>query len=82
MNAPLRVALIGYGFVGKVFHAPLIQATPGLLLHTVVSRDAGKVHRPAPGLNIRACGAPVASFREGLNNSPVLGDNSAPRLGR
>ncbi|WP_454257674.1 hypothetical protein, partial [Pseudoxanthomonas mexicana] len=23
-----------------------------------------------------------ARFKEGLNNSPVLGDNSAPRLGR
>ena len=44
MSAPLRVVLVGYGFVGKVFHAPLIQATPGLILHTVVSRDAGKVH--------------------------------------
>lgn len=41
---PLNVALVGYGFVGKVFHAPLITHTPGLHLHTVVSRDAGKVH--------------------------------------
>ncbi|MBA3928508.1 MAG: oxidoreductase [Xanthomonas sp.] len=49
MPAPLNVALVGYGFVGKVFHAPLIQATDGLVLHTVVSRDAGKVHADWPG---------------------------------
>ncbi|MEJ2790362.1 MULTISPECIES: oxidoreductase [unclassified Pseudoxanthomonas] len=48
MTASLNVALVGYGFVGKVFHAPLIQATPGLALHTVVSRDAGKVHADWP----------------------------------
>ena len=52
MSAPLRVALVGYGFVGKVFHAPLIQATPGLLLHTVVSRDAGKVHADWPDVRV------------------------------
>ncbi|MBD9478790.1 oxidoreductase [Pseudoxanthomonas sp. PXM02] len=48
MDTPLNVALVGYGFVGKVFHAPLIQATPGLRLHTVVSRDAAKVHADWP----------------------------------
>ncbi len=50
----LHVALIGYGFVGKVFHAPLLQATPGLSLHTVVSRDAGKVHADWPAVRIVA----------------------------
>lgn len=52
MPAPLNVALVGYGFVGKVFHAPLIQATDGLVLHTVVSRDAGKVHADWPGARV------------------------------
>ena len=40
----LNVALIGYGYVGKTFHAPLIAATPGLKLHTVVSSNPDKVH--------------------------------------
>ena len=35
----LNLALIGYGYVGRVFHAPLIEATPGLRLHTLVSRQ-------------------------------------------
>lgn len=52
MDNPLKVALIGYGFVGKFFHAPLIQATPGLTLHTVVSRDAAKVQADWPELTV------------------------------
>ncbi|HEV7269462.1 oxidoreductase [Pseudoxanthomonas sp.] len=52
MENPLNVALVGYGFVGKVFHAPLIQATPGLTLHTVVSRDAAKVQADWPELTV------------------------------
>jgi predicted dehydrogenase len=54
MDTPLNVALVGYGFVGKVFHAPLIQATPGLHLHTVVSRDAAKVHADWPEVRVDA----------------------------
>uniref|UniRef100_UPI0022847895 Gfo/Idh/MocA family oxidoreductase n=2 Tax=Enterobacterales TaxID=91347 RepID=UPI0022847895 len=45
---PLQVALIGYGFVGKAFHAPLINAVPGLELSVVASRDAAKVHADLP----------------------------------
>jgi scyllo-inositol 2-dehydrogenase (NADP+) len=33
----LRVGLIGYGTAGAVFHAPLITATPGLTLTSVVT---------------------------------------------
>jgi scyllo-inositol 2-dehydrogenase (NADP+) len=35
----MRVALIGYGIGGAVFHAPLVAATPGLDLAAVVTRD-------------------------------------------
>jgi predicted dehydrogenase len=52
MDTPLKVALVGYGFVGKVFHAPLIQATAGLVLHTVVSRDAAKVRADWPDVAV------------------------------
>ncbi len=54
MDTPLKVALVGYGFVGKVFHAPLIQATPGLALHTVISRDAAKVQVDWPDVAVAA----------------------------
>jgi predicted dehydrogenase len=33
----LRVAIIGYGLAGRVFHAPLIDATPGLRLTSIVT---------------------------------------------
>ncbi|MEU6606915.1 Gfo/Idh/MocA family oxidoreductase [Streptomyces shenzhenensis] len=35
----LRVGLIGYGLAGSVFHAPLIAATEGLTLDTVVTAN-------------------------------------------
>ncbi|MER7759533.1 Gfo/Idh/MocA family oxidoreductase [Streptomyces sp. NPDC097619] len=37
--SPLRVGLVGYGLAGSVFHAPLIAATDGLVLDTVVTTD-------------------------------------------
>jgi len=49
---PIRVGLLGYGFAGKTFHAPLIGACEGLSLHAVASRDAGKVHADYPGVSI------------------------------
>ncbi|MFF5567265.1 Gfo/Idh/MocA family oxidoreductase [Streptomyces sp. NPDC012623] len=36
-DAPLRVGLVGYGLAGSVFHAPLIAATDGLVLDTIVT---------------------------------------------
>lgn len=38
-NQPLRVALIGYGLAGVVFHAPLIATTPGLRLAAIVTAN-------------------------------------------
>ncbi|MFI0501398.1 Gfo/Idh/MocA family oxidoreductase [Streptomyces albogriseolus] len=38
-GTPLRVGLVGYGLAGSVFHAPLIAATQGLALGTVVTSD-------------------------------------------
>ena len=36
-HALLRVALVGYGNAGRIFHAPLISGVPGLALSHVVS---------------------------------------------
>ncbi|MFK4064871.1 Gfo/Idh/MocA family oxidoreductase [Streptomyces sp. NPDC029674] len=38
-GSPLRVGLVGYGLAGSVFHAPLIAATDGLVLDTVVTSN-------------------------------------------
>lgn len=50
----LRVGLIGYGFAGQVFHAPLIASVPGLRLAAFASSDAAKVARGWPGLPVEA----------------------------
>ncbi len=39
MTNDIRVALIGYGLGGRVFHAPFIATTPGLRLTTVVTSN-------------------------------------------
>lgn len=67
VQSTLNVALIGYGFVGKIFHAPLIANTPGLRLHTVVSSDAAKVLADHPGVRVVAdAGAAFADAEIGL----------------
>jgi scyllo-inositol 2-dehydrogenase (NADP+) len=42
-NSPLRVALIGYGVAGAVFHAPLIAHTKSLLLKAIVTTNPDRV---------------------------------------
>ena len=36
-TSPLQVGLVGFGLAGAVFHAPLIESTPDLHLHSVVT---------------------------------------------
>jgi homoserine dehydrogenase len=50
----INIALIGYGFVGKTFHAPLIQSVDGLRLAVVSSRDEEKVKRDLPDVLVVA----------------------------
>jgi predicted dehydrogenase len=52
---PIRVGLIGYGLAGSVFHAPLIAATPGLELASVVTGDPERQARAKqdhPGVRV------------------------------
>jgi predicted dehydrogenase len=41
-DKPLRVAIIGYGLAGAVFHAPLIASTPGMQVAAIVTNNAGR----------------------------------------
>lgn len=50
--SPIPVALIGYGFAGRTFHAPLIAAVPALSLVLVASRDAARVHADLSGVDV------------------------------
>ncbi|GHE20624.1 oxidoreductase [Halomonas urumqiensis] len=55
MKTPiLNVGLVGFGMSSQVFHAPLIQATPGLELSCVVSGDPDKVQRAMPEVEMVA----------------------------
>lgn len=51
---PAGVALVGYGYAGKTFHAPLIAAAAGLRLHTVVSSQAEAVAADWPEAKVVA----------------------------
>jgi predicted dehydrogenase len=56
-GTPLRVGLIGYGLAGSVFHAPLIAATDGLALDTVVTSNPERQDQARaehPGVRIAA----------------------------
>jgi predicted dehydrogenase len=46
------VALIGFGYAGRVFHAPLIAATPGLALAAIGSRQGSRVGSAYPGVDV------------------------------
>jgi scyllo-inositol 2-dehydrogenase (NADP+) len=41
----LRVAIVGYGLAGSTFHAPLIAATPGLSVASVVTNNPSRQER-------------------------------------
>ena len=48
----IRVALIGYGYAGKTFHAPLIQSVPGLQLVGVGSSRPDRVLADLRGVTV------------------------------
>jgi predicted dehydrogenase len=45
VDRPLRVGLLGYGLAGRVFHGPLIAASPGLHLAAIVTSDPDRQAR-------------------------------------
>jgi len=46
MSAPIRTAVIGYGFAGKIFHSPFISAVPGLELSAIVTNSPNPARSP------------------------------------
>jgi predicted dehydrogenase len=52
LKKAFRVGLIGYGFAGKTFHAPLVSSTPGLRITAVASRNAEKVLADLPDVTV------------------------------
>ncbi|MCP4426637.1 MAG: oxidoreductase [Chloroflexi bacterium] len=48
----VHVGLIGYGYAGQVFHAPIIDTAVRLQLTTIVSSNPGKVTRDFSGVQV------------------------------
>jgi predicted dehydrogenase len=48
----IRVGLIGYGYAGKTFHAPLIRSVPGLALVVVGSSKREHLEATYPGITV------------------------------
>ena len=58
---PLGVAILGYGYAGRTFHAPLAAATPGLRLAAVGSSDPARVRADLPGVPVLPVADAVAA---------------------
>ncbi|MFG2514320.1 Gfo/Idh/MocA family oxidoreductase [Streptomyces sp. NPDC048584] len=62
-STPLRVGLVGYGLAGSVFHAPLIAATEGLALDTVVTSNPERQRQARAGFpDVRVAATPDELF--------------------
>lgn len=55
----LRVALLGYGGAGRIFHAPLVSGVPGLRLASIVTSQVDAVQRDWPGVRCVATATEV-----------------------
>ncbi len=51
-DSPIRVGLIGFGFVSKTFHVPLLQATDGYKITTVSSSHPADVSAMIAGVEV------------------------------
>jgi len=71
----IAVALIGYGYAGKTFHAPLIAATPGLELTLVASGDAAKVGAGLPAVEV--VGDPMRAIADARTELVVIATPNA-----
>jgi scyllo-inositol 2-dehydrogenase (NADP+) len=50
--AAIKVAIIGYGLAGRVFHAPFVNAVPGLRLSYIVQRQGNTAVEAYPDATI------------------------------
>ena len=52
ISSPIRVGVIGFGFVSKTFHVPLLQATDGYRITAVSSSRPGDVTGVLPDVQV------------------------------
>src|SRR5271156_2314167 len=64
--AEIKVAVIGFGLAGRVFHAPFVSAVPGLKLTVIVQRTGGEAAQAYPQVTI------LRSFEAALDSDAEL----------
>ncbi|HEX4652200.1 MAG TPA: Gfo/Idh/MocA family oxidoreductase [Granulicella sp.] len=64
--AEIKVAVIGFGLAGRVFHAPFVSAVPGLKLASIVQRKGDEAAKAYPEATI------LRSFEEALASEAEL----------
>jgi hypothetical protein len=57
----IRVGVIGFGYVAKTFHVPLLRATPGYRVTAVASQRAAELAVALPGVDVVADPMALAS---------------------
>lgn len=74
----LRVVLIGFGYSGRVIHAPLIRATPGLELIAIGSTHPSRVRAVLPDMPVLSPEAALAHRSADLIVIATPNDTHAP----
>jgi predicted dehydrogenase len=64
-SAPVRTAVLGYGFGGRIFHCPFISAVPGLELTAILQRTGDTAAAAYPSARI------LRSLEEVLNDPAI-----------
>ena len=52
MSLPIRTAVLGYGFAGRIFHSPFVHAVPGLELSAIVQRHGDNAATDYPATRV------------------------------
>jgi scyllo-inositol 2-dehydrogenase (NADP+) len=76
----LRVAIVGYGLAGSVFHAPLVAATPGLRVAAVVTGNAGRAEAARatyPGVQVLSNADELFAAPDGFDLVVIAAPNVA-----
>jgi predicted dehydrogenase len=63
--AEINVAVIGFGLAGRVFHAPFVNAVPGLKLDAIVQRRGDEAQKAYPSVRI------LRSFEEAIHDASI-----------
>ena len=71
MSDPIRVAVLGFGLAGRVFHCPFVSAVPGLELAAIVQRHGDEAAQAYP--QTRILRSPEEAFADPTIDLIVVG---------